>query len=131
MNLSQRIAALAARIGLEVRSKANATHPGLARAWACFGWTGTAMVLRSAHNVASVSRLATGRYRIHFAAAMPDAHYCWSALARSSTDSGTMRLAIVRSTSDQKTPQHVDVCCATAASATFSDSTEINLIVYR
>jgi len=131
VNLSQRIAALAARIGLEVRSKAAATHPGLARAWVCFGWTGTAILVRAAHNVASVTRLAAGRYRIHFATAMPDANYCWTALARSSTDSGTMRLAIVRSTSDLKTPQHVDVCCATAASVSFSDSTEINLVVYR
>jgi len=131
MSLSQRIAALVQRIGLELRSKANATHPGLARAWVCFGWTGTAMVLRSAHNVSGVTRLAVGRYRIHFTAPMPDANYCWSALARSSTDSGTMRLAIVRALADQKTALHVDLCCATAASATFSDSTEINLVVYR
>ena len=87
-------------------------------------------MIASAHNVASVVRTAAGRYRVHFAVAMPDANYCWTALARSSTNSGTQRIAIVRSTSDQKTAQYVDISCATS-SASFSDSSEINLTVFR
>ena len=51
-------------------------------------------------------------------------------MARSSTNSGTQRIAIVRSTTDQKTAQYVDISCATTA-ASFDDSTEINLTVYR
>ena len=88
------------------------------------------MVLRSAHNVSGVTRLAVGRYRIHFTAPMPDANYCWSALARSSTDSGTLRLAVVRASADLKHAAFVDISCATTATA-FADSTEINLAIYR
>ena len=67
---------------------------------------------------------------VTFATALPDADYCWTALARSSSNSGTQRLAIVRSTSDQKTAEYVDLSCATTA-ASFSDSAEINLVVFR
>lgn len=130
MSLATRIVLLASRIGLEVKTKIDATHPGLARAWVCFGYVGSQIAVRSSHNVASVTRTAAGRYRVTFATAMPDANYCWTALARSSTNSGQQRIAIVRSSTDQKTTQYVDISCATA-SLSFSDSTEINLTVYR
>jgi len=130
MSLASRINALASRVGVEVKTKIDATHPGLARAWVCFGYVGNQIVVRASHNVASVTRTATGRYRVHFTQPMPDADYCWTALARSSTDRRTQRIAIVRSTTDQKTAQYVDISCATT-SASFSDSTEINLTVYR
>jgi len=96
----------------------------------CFGFVGAQMVVRAQHNVASVTRTAVGRYRVTFATPMPDAHYCWTALARSSTDSGTLRLAVVRASSDLKQAGFVDISCATTATA-FSDSTEINLAIYR
>ena len=130
MSLASRITALASRIGLEVKTKIDATHPGLARAWVCFGYVSSQIVVRSSHNVASVTRLGTGRYRVTFATAMPDDGYCWTALARSSTNSGTQRFATVRASTDDKTPQHVDVRCTTAGGAA-TDSTEINLAVYR
>jgi len=130
MSLAERLAALASRVGLELKGKIGATHPGLARAWVCFGFVGAQMVVRAQHNVASVTRTAVGRYRVTFATPMPDAHYCWTALARSSTDSGTLRLAVVRASSDLKQAGFVDISCATTATA-FSDSTEINLAIYR
>ncbi|CAG2153252.1 hypothetical protein [Ralstonia mannitolilytica] len=130
MSLASRVAALASRIGLEVRTKIDATHPGVARAWVCFGYDGNQIVVRAAHNVAGVTRSAAGRYRVRFATPLPDANYCWAGLARSNTNSGTQRLLIVRATADEKTPTHVDVGCASAAGA-FADSTEINLVVYR
>jgi hypothetical protein len=130
MSLVQRVAELAARIGDVVATKIDANHPGVARAWVCFGYVGNQIVLRSSHNVAGVTRTAAGRYRITFAAPMPDANYCWTALARSSVDSGQQRIAVVRANSDTKTAQHVDVSCATAATS-FADSSEINLVVYR
>lgn len=116
MSLVSRVAALAARIGLEVKAKIDATHPGLARVWVSFGYVDGQIVIASAHNVASVVRTAAGRYRVHFAVTMPDAKYGWTAL--------------VRSTSDLKTAQYVDVSCATSQ-ASFDDSPEINLVVYR
>ncbi len=130
MSLTAAIASLANRIGFEVKTKIDAAHPGVARAWVSFGYVNGQMVIASAYNVASVVRTAVGRYRVHFAVTLPDANYCWTALARSSTNSGTQRVAIVRSTSDLKTEQFVDVACATAQ-ASFDDSTEINLVVYR
>lgn len=130
MGLAHRIGALAARIGQEVRAKLDASHPGVARAWVSFGYRGGGVAVSSAHNVAGVVRTATGRYRVHFAQAMPDARYCWTALARSSVDKGQQRIAVVLATSDAKTAQYVDVSCSTAASS-FADSLEINLVVYR
>ena len=73
MSLASRISALASRVGLEVKTKIDATHPGVARAWVCFGYVGTQVVVRASHNVASVTRTAAGRYRVTFAAPMPDA----------------------------------------------------------
>ena len=130
MSLASRISALASRVGLEVKTKIDATHPGVARAWVCFGYVGNQIVVRSSHNVASVTRTAAGRYRVTFATAMPDANYCWTALARSSSNSGQQRLAVVRASSDLKTAQYVDISCATTATS-FDDSSEINLVVYR
>jgi len=130
MSLASRIAALADRVGLEVKAKIEASHPGVARAWVCFGYVGNQIVLRAAHNVNSVTRSAAGRYRIRFDIAMVDANYCWTAMARSSTNSGTQRFLTVRSISDSKTPQSVDVSCTTAGGAAV-DSSEINLVVYR
>lgn len=130
MSLASRIGALAGRIGREVKAKVGADHPGLARAWANFGYVGGAVQLRAAHNVASVTRLAPGRYRVSFASPLPDANYAWVGVARSSTNTGTQRLLIVRATADEKTPTHVDVGCATTA-ASFADSPEIDLVVYR
>jgi hypothetical protein len=67
---------------------------------------------------------------VTFAIAMPDANYCWTALARSSVDSGQQRIVLIRATSDVKTAQYVDVSCATTATS-FADSSEINLTVFR
>lgn len=130
MSLACSIAALAVRIGFEVKTKIDGTHPGLARAWVSFGYVGTQVVVRAAHNVASVTRTAAGRYRVTFTTRMPDANYCWTALARSSVDTGQQRIAVVRASTDTKTAQRVDVSCASAATS-FADSSEINLVVYR
>ena len=80
MSLASRISALASRVGLEVRPRSTPPIPALARAWVCFGYVGTQVVVRASHNVASVTRTAAGRYRVTFAVAMPDANYCWTAL---------------------------------------------------
>jgi len=130
MALVDRIADLAIRIGRVLASKIDATHPGVAKVWVCFGVERGEVVIRTAHNVARVTRAAPGRYRVHFSIRLPDADYCWTALARSPMDRGQQRLAIARATADVKTNRYVDVCCATAAS-TFSDSAEINLVVFR
>ena len=64
MSLASSIGALAARIGFEVKTKIDATHPGLARVWVSFGYVGGQVVIASARNVASVVRTAAGRYPV-------------------------------------------------------------------
>ena len=130
MALVDRIADLAIRIGRVLASKLDATHPAAAKAWVCFGVARGEVVIRASYRVMRVTRTAQGRYRIWFATRLPDADYCWTALARSSVERGQQRLAIVRATEDEKTQRYVDVSCATAAS-TYSDSAEINVVVYR
>ena len=130
MSLASRISALASRVGLEVKTKIDATHPGLARAWVCFGYVGNQIVVRSSHNVVSVTRLGTGRYRVTFANAMADANYCWIAsVVKNPTILGLQRVALVRASGDTKTAQQLDVSCASSTAAT--DADEINLTVYR
>lgn len=130
MGLVQRIQALTTRLGYEVKRKIGADHPGLARAWVCFGAEGGHVTVCSAYNVAVVTRFQKGRYRVHFSSPMPDANYCWMALARSSVDTGQQRIAVVRVSGDDKTAHFVDVSCASAATS-FADSREVNLVVYR
>lgn len=130
MCLIQRLSALATRLGVEVKAKVDASHPGLARVWVCFGTVDGQVVVRSAHHVAGVTRLDKGRYRVAFASPLPDANYCWTALARSNTDSGLQRQVVVRATAELKTTQFVDLTCA-SGTASFEDSPEINLVVYR
>lgn len=130
MTLVAQLSALAARIGTEIKGLIRPDHPGLARAWANFGYVGTAMQLRAAHNVKSVTRLATGRYRVTFATPFPDANYCWVATGRSNTASKTIRFAAARSTTDSKTTTFLELVCISSADS-LADTTEINLVVYR
>ena len=66
MSLVAQLSALATRIGTEIKGLIRPDHPGLARAWVNFGYVGGAIQLRAAYNVAAVTRLGTGRYRIEF-----------------------------------------------------------------
>jgi hypothetical protein len=129
MSLASRISTLASRIGLEVKTKIDASHPGVAKAWVCFGYAGGQVVIRASYNVASVTRLATGRYRVTFASAMPDADYCWVASTlKNTTILGLQRIALVRASADAKTAQHLDVSCASSTAAT--DADEFNVTVF-
>lgn len=130
MSLASQISALANRVATEIKSLVRPEHPGIARAWVTFGYSGGTIQVRASHNVSGVTRLATGRYRITFAVPFADANYSWLAFARSSVNTGTARTALARSTSDAKTAAYVDVACATG-STSFADTTEMNLVVYR
>jgi hypothetical protein len=130
MSLASQLSLLATRIGNEIKGLIRPDHPGLARAWANFGYVGSAMQLRAAFNVASVVRLSTGRYRIDFATPMPDARYCWVATGRSNTASGTIRFAAARGTTDGKTAESLEIVCISAAGS-LADTIEISLVVYR
>ncbi|MEF9388609.1 hypothetical protein V4890_23750 [Ralstonia solanacearum species complex bacterium KE056] len=130
MSLTGHIAELAAAIAQEVRARITAEHPGLARAWVCFGTAGDQAVIRSAFNVDSVIRVGTGKYRVVFAEPMPDDTYCWVAFARNAGRQSAMKVAAARVRAEAKTEAFVEVICTTAA-GTLSDSSEFNLIVFR
>ena len=74
MNLAQRIIQLADRVGREVKHKADADHPGLARAWATLGSSGGDVTLGAGYNVCSVQRTASSQYRLRFATPLADSH---------------------------------------------------------
>lgn len=128
MTLAQHIAALATRIGQELKARVTPEHPGLARAWVCFGWVRGEVVVHAGYNVKKVMRLSPGKYRVVFADPMPDEHYCWLAFARNSDK--TMKMAAARVSCDDKTVDDVELVCATP-SGTLADSSEINVVVYR
>lgn len=130
MSLASHITALASRIAAEIKTLVRPEHPGLARAWVTFGYVGGSIQIGASYNVSGVTRQASGRYRITFSKPFADVHYCWVAQARSASNAGSARLAIVRETSDEKSPAYVDVSCASTSTA-FSDTTEMNLVVYR
>lgn len=130
MGLVLQLAALASRIATEIKALVRPEHPGLARAWVNFGYVGGSLQIRSVCNVSTVTRLATGRYRIVFATPFADTAYCWLALARSPVNSGNARFALIRSTTEAKTAAYVDIACGTS-SGTLSDSTEMNVVVFR
>ncbi len=132
LTLAQHIAALATRIGQELKARVTPAHPGLARAWASFGWqphkAGGHVVIHAGHNVRKVLRLAPGKYRVVFEDPMPDEYYCWLAFARNGDKS--MKMAAARVSCDDKTVDDVELVCATP-SGTLADSGEINVVVYR
>ena len=130
MSLSQRISDLAVAIGRQLKTCISAQHPGVARAWVSFGYVGSKVVILSSFNVHSVSREATGKYRVTFATPMLDANYCWSAFARNSGSQSTLKVASARVTAEVKTADYVELIC-TSQAGTLSDTSEMNLMVYR
>ena len=61
---------------------------------------------------------------------MRDANYCWSAFARNAGSQTTLKVASARVTAEAKTADYVEVICTTQA-GTLSDTSELNLMVYR
>ncbi len=130
MSMAIRIADLATAVAIEIRSRITADHPGVAKAWVCFGYVGKQMVVRQAFNVHSVTRRSKGVYRVTLTNAMVDANYCWQAFARNEGNASTLKFASARISADHKTATYIDVICASQA-GTLSDTTEINLTVWR
>jgi len=130
MNLVQNIASLAQAIATEIKQRLTPEHASVAKAWVCFGVVRSQLVIRAAYNVANVLRMATGKYRVVFATPLPDANYAWFAFARNAGDASSMKFAAARVSAEAKTAEYVEVICTTA-SGTLSDSTELNLVVFR
>jgi hypothetical protein len=134
MNLAQHITDLAQRLALELKTRITADHPGVAKAWVCFGVSGSGdeaeVVVRAGFNVQSVTRTSTGRFRVTFSTPLADANYCWQAFARNAGQQHSMKYAAARVLAESKTAEFVEVICATA-SGNLSDTSEMNLTVWR
>ena len=134
MNLAHHITNLAQRLALELKARITADHPGVSKAWVCFGYEGTgskaSLVVRASFNVNSVTRLSTGQYRVTFVNPMLDASYCWQAFARNAGSQSSMKHAGARATAEAKTAQFVELICTTS-NGTLADTSEMNLTVWR
>ncbi len=134
MTLAQHIADLANRLAVEIKARITADHPGLAKAWVCFGCVGSgknvSVVVRAGFNVQGVTRTATGQFRVTFTSSMVDDAYCWHAFARNAGNQSAMKHAAARVTAEAKTPEFVEVICTTSA-GTLSNTAEMNLTVWR
>ena len=134
MNLAHHITDLAQRLALELKTRITADHPGVSKAWVCFGYEGTgskaSLVVRASFNVNSVTRLSTGQYRVTFVNPMLDASYCWQAFARNAGSQSSMKHAGARATAEAKTAQFVELICTTS-NGTLADTSEMNLTVWR
>jgi hypothetical protein len=129
MSLAAQLASLATRIGQEIKGLVRPSHPGLARAWVNFGYTGSTMRLGPAFNVLSVARMAAGQYRVTFGSSFSDTNYCWVASARSDSGLLTVRYAAARG-ADAKTATTLELVC-TNSSGSLADTSEMNLVVFR
>ena len=130
MTLTQHITELAQRLAQEFKTRISADHPGVAKAWVCFGFDGDVVVIRSSFNVGAVTHTATGAYRVSFSRPMVDANYCWQAFARNAGNQSSMKQAAARLLAETKSREFVEVICTTAA-GTLSDTTEMNITVWR
>lgn len=94
MTLVQNVSALACCMAQELKTRIDANHGGLAKAWVSFAYRGKdngkakgksktqptpALELLGTFNVRKVKRLGVGRYQIYFDTEMPDTHYGWHA----------------------------------------------------
>lgn len=48
---------------------------GIAKAWAQYAWTGSAIAVYGSFNVSSVTYLTAGTYQVNFTTAMPNTNY--------------------------------------------------------
>lgn len=100
-----------------------------ARAWANVDGFGGATI-RAQANVASVSYLGTGRYRITFATAMPDANYATVVTAGTTSTSQMYLDAHVYGT-PTATSFTVMVTFQSGGSPTYSDPDYLYVVVFR
>lgn len=135
--MQTRLLALCLSVAGQMRTRISASHPGVTKAWVCFGVgnIGTSnpqLQVKRSFQIASVTRTAKGRYRISFAPALPTADYCWHAQVRDGLDryGYAQQLQVTaRTTQDSKTTQVFDISCV-AIDGSLQDATEINVVIH-
>ncbi|QTD44981.1 hypothetical protein [Ottowia testudinis] len=132
MSLQTRLLALCQSVAGQLRTRITANHPGVAKAWVCFGISNAQVQVRRSFQVQSVTRMARGRYRLNFVPALPTADYGWHAQVRDGLDRygyPQMLQVTARTTQDSKTAQVLDIACV-AIDGSLQDATEINVVIH-
>lgn len=105
----------------------NRLYPGSARAWVIFDGTGTVNITRS-FNVASVTDLGTGQYRINWASGtFGGSNYCWVGSSRQINDIEAASVVSPRN-SQSKTSTSLTIC--NVESDTLYDSPEVCVVAF-
>lgn len=105
----------------------NRLYPGSARAWVIFDGTGTVAISKS-FNVASVTDLGTGQYRINWASGtFGGSNYCWVGSSRQINDIDAASVVSPRN-SQSKTSTSLTICNVEAD--TLYDSPEVCVVAY-
>ena len=99
------------------------------RAWASFGWNGTALTIRGSGNVSSITRVSAGVYTINFSTNMPDANYAIMGFTSDNNNTGDP-LVVQRWTTDGYTASSVTIRSSNGSGGD-ADSTLINIAVFR
>jgi hypothetical protein len=104
------------------------------RAWVNFNGTGT-VAIRASGNVSSITDNGTGDYTVNFTTAMPDANFCalgWTT-GHSTTDPTrhTVIYGSFASGASGKTTSAVRVQSGAGDAASYADSAEMNIAVFR
>jgi len=100
------------------------------RAWVNFNGTGTPSI-RAAGNVSSITDIATGRYRVNFAVAMPDADYAVVALGDTAAGGGSSTNFASIDGGGTYSASAVDISCKDADEAITRDTNIMAVAVFR
>ncbi|HHH0001361.1 TPA: hypothetical protein ACPZFO_004415, partial [Yersinia enterocolitica] len=109
------------------------SNPALCTAWVNFNGVAPATI-KSSHNVSSITRLSTGKYKINFTEPMNNINYCPVASLADGTAAGGASIVIMQdgtniaTSSPLKTINDFTVYIRSTGSA--FDSTDVNAIVY-
>ncbi|HHH0014215.1 TPA: hypothetical protein ACPZLS_004034 [Yersinia enterocolitica] len=109
------------------------SNPALCTAWVNFNGVAPATI-KSSHNVSSITRLSTGKYKINFTEPMNNINYCPVASMADGTAAGGASIVIMQdgtniaTSSPLKTINNFTVYIRSTGSA--FDSTDVNAIVY-
>ncbi|EOV3697652.1 tail fiber protein [Yersinia enterocolitica] len=109
------------------------SNPGLCTAWVNFNGVAPATI-KSSHNVSSITRLSTGKYKINFTEPMNNINYCPVASMADGTNAGSASIVIMQdgtniaTSSPLKTINDFTVYIRSTGGA--FDSTDVNAIVY-
>ncbi|EOB3110401.1 prophage tail fiber N-terminal domain-containing protein [Yersinia enterocolitica] len=109
------------------------SNPALCTAWVNFNGVAPATI-KSSHNVSSITRLSTGKYKINFTEPMNNINYCPVASMADGANTGSASIVIMQDGTDIATASPLktinDFTVYIRSPGSAYDSTDVNAIVY-